>query len=138
MAHPLVNPHLQSVVPGLGLENGRLDLSGGGLRVDQKPRQDAGGVVTKVGGKAELYVSPTTVRRPRETSATHRVGEQPATRHLIGVYCIDVVHLHRIVDASRPYISEGYRHVRRYLPLNVEVILYDVISLRELIVIPPP
>src|SRR5690242_18517007 len=53
MAHPLVDFHLQSVIPRLGLENTRLNLGGRGLRVDQKAGHNTRGGVVKAGWEAK-------------------------------------------------------------------------------------
>src|ERR1700730_10826028 len=110
MAHALVNPDLQRVVPGRDREYGGLNL--GGVRVDQQAGNLAlvGGntpcpsatwrtacTTNEVDGKAQGRQSYAAVRRPRKTSGANGVRIQVASGSLIGHHRIEVVGLIRIV-----------------------------------------
>src|SRR5260370_2132890 len=78
MAHPLVDFHLQSVVPRLSLENARLNLGGRSLRVDQKAGHNTRGAVLKASWEPNHHAVPF----PFSTAAqlTSLIPPSPPTR----------------------------------------------------------
>src|SRR6266853_2017992 len=78
------------------------------------------------------------VWRPWFTSRANRAREEPATTHVIRKHGIEVVGLKRIVPRSRSGIGDHDRKVLCQLPLDVEVILHDVVALGVWLDVLPP